>query len=168
MQIAKGLRYITTIGDDSIMFKKGLSTVEQQSEIQQSTPTTDDKKVLFWTVGIVMGLALLAAFIGTILGANNYMNGPVIYPAWVRTTWFVSDVLLILLILVHIVFFASVSNDNSAAGPVVIGFLAALIGGGMLLYYKHLAWASMFALLVLIGCLIADIVIISKRQTAQE
>lgn len=148
---------------------------QQQSEIQQSEPTTgsaaptiDEKKALLWGVGIVMGLALLAAFIGTILGANNFMNGPAIYPAWVRTAWLVSDILLILLILVHIVFFVSESDDSNAAGPGIVGFLIVLIGGGILLYNKHLAWASTFALLILIGCLFADIDIISKKQKGKE
>lgn len=143
--------------------------MEQQSEVQQSEPTTDNKKALFWAVGIVMGLALLAAFIGTILGANNFMNGPAIYPAWVRTAWLVSDILLVLLILVHIIFFVSQANDsNDAAAPGIVGFLIVLIGGGILLYNKHLAWTSTFALLILIGCLIADIDIISKKQKGKE
>lgn len=135
---------------------------EQQSEIQQSVSVTDDKKVIFWATGIIIGLALLAAFIGTILGANNYMNGPVLYPGWVRTAWFVSDVLLILFILGHIVFFVLLSGDDMWLALAIIAFVFILVGGGILLSGKHLAWASMLALLILMGFLIADIAILFK------
>jgi uncharacterized membrane protein HdeD (DUF308 family) len=149
---------------------------EQQSEqtmqspegVQQSATAAQDQQSLLLGVEIIMGLALLAALIGIILGANNYMNGPAHYPGWVLTTWFIIDLFLIILILIHAVVYtarSSAAGDSSETqgGIIAIGVFD-LIGGAILLYNKHLAWISILAFLLLIAFLVADIGTITSSQ----
>lgn len=143
-------------------------TMQSPEGKPQSATAAQDQQSLLVGVEIIMGLALLASLIGIILGANNYMNGPVAYPGWVLTTWFVIDLFLIILILIHAVVYAarsSAAGDKSetSGGIIAIGVFD-LIGGSILLYNRHLAWISILAFLLLIAFLVADIGTLSSSK----
>lgn len=144
--------------------------MSQIQEGEQQEENSNDAWILpvLKSVLVVLGLAIFLSLVGVSLGANNFMNGPAHYPAWVLTTWFIVDILLLVLLLLHLVLLgiASIVEDNSgeATGGLIGMGLIILIGGGIALNGKHLAWISLFELLFLIAAVIIDVVFLMHMR----
>jgi len=116
---------------------------------------------------IPYGICLLFSFIGVVLGAINFVAGPVHYSGVVLVLWFLMDIVAFIGIILHLAYFgfeAAMREDNP---PMLTIFFSLIIGvfvawGSIsMLTGKHLGWFSACALAVLVVCGVIDAVMIS-------
>lgn len=118
---------------------------------------------------IATGIFVLLSLIGIILGAINYVGGPITYPTWVLAPWFVVDVILIVCTILYsflffsvLAFIATTDEGETAASIAMIGIpIVVFVAGGLMLISKHFAWVSLFAFFILLTCLIIDVLFLT-------
>lgn len=138
----------------------------------------EDRDLSYWLYRIVkwstiaMGIAIPLAIVGVALGAANYMSGPIQYPAWLLATWMVVDILLVVFLLLHVVLYAvmilehersSEAEQVAFVGGIITG-LVLLIGGGLMIQAKHLAWVSLFELLLLAAATVINVIYLVQMR----
>ena len=145
----------------------------QQQESKKQVPlyltlaNTFFTEIIWGTVGF-----LILSLIGIILGAINYVGGPVTYPTWTLTIWFVVNVFLTICVVLYSLFFMGLADfideKNDLAGLevfLILGAIASFVLGGILLGTKHFAWISLFSFLILLACLIVDVLFLRAWLT---
>lgn len=142
----------------------------QMQEGEQEEAKKPEHSWVLWTIKhifIVMGVSIVLAIAGVVLGAINYMGGPVHYDVWILAAWMVVDVLLLVLLLLHLVLYSIIINDSPAddglIGVCIIVGLILLIVGGIMLSVKHLAYVSICELLLLVAATVIDILIVIQQ-----
>lgn len=140
-----------------------------QAQDQQEEAKQPEHSWVLWTlkhIFIVMGVAIVLAIAGVVLGAINYMGGPVHYAVWILALWMVVDILLLVLILLHLVLYSVLVSDTSEDGLIgvcIIVGLIFLIAGGIMLSGRHLAYVSICELLFLVAATVIDVLIVIQQ-----
>lgn len=148
----------------------------------QAQEQQEERDLSYWLYRIVkwmlwaMAVAIPLAIVGVVLGAVNFMSGPVQYPVWVLAGWLVVDILLLMFLLLHVALYGVIAIEGLGKGEEqaisgVVGTcmgvgLFLLIGGGITLTLRHLAWVSIFELLFLvIAVVISIITLVQMRES---
>src|SRR5436190_15229582 len=90
---------------------------EQIQEQQQHPMHLLTNSIVFWSIMGIFAIGFVVSITGIILGANNFMNGPIHYPGLLQTAWFVWDIFLVIVVLAHFIFTASLISSTSQEAP---------------------------------------------------